>query len=210
MAGKPIGLQHLGLIPLFLQMAAIQLWMPTLFWLLTWPSRLRGVAPITFAALLVFGLAPFAGSRLTAALAATEAGTPLVLKLGVSGMFVLIALPVGWLAWKRLHRLARDYDAKRFSDAQLLARTWWVILVATVGLEIDHAGSSGDGPRVVRSCRARLRSRESVGGSRDCAPVAARPPRAPCCCCACSALPPAPSACSTASALAGGCSAPSP
>ena len=138
-AGKPIGLQHFGLIPLFLQMAAIQLWMPALFWLLTWPSRLRGVAPITFAALLVFGLAPFAGSRLTAALAATEAGTPLVLKLGVSGMFVLVALPAGWLAWKRLHRLARDYDAKRFSDAQLLSRTWWLFLVATVGMEIAIA-----------------------------------------------------------------------
>lgn len=139
LAGRPIGLQHFGLIPLFLQMAAIQLWMPALFWLLTWPSRLRGVAPITFAALLVFGLAPFAGSRLTAVLAATEAGTPLVLKLGMSGMFVLIALPAGWLAWRRLHRLARDYESKRFSDAQLLSRTWWLFLVATVGMEVAIA-----------------------------------------------------------------------
>ncbi len=136
LAGRAIALQHFGLVPLFLQTAAIQLWMPALFWLLTWPSRVRGVAPITFAALLVFGLAPFAGSRLTGALAATEAGTPLVLKLGISGMFVLIALPAGWFAWKRLHRLARDYEAKRFSDAQLLAHMWWLFLVATVGLEL--------------------------------------------------------------------------
>ncbi|MBL8529038.1 MAG: hypothetical protein JNL68_15230, partial [Burkholderiales bacterium] len=126
-------------VPFFLQTAAIQLWMPALFWLLTWPSRLRGVAPITFAALLVFGLAPFAGSRLTAALAATEAGTPLVFKLGMSGMFVLIALPAGWLAWERLRRLARDYEAKRFSDAQLLSRTWWLFLVAAIGMEVAIA-----------------------------------------------------------------------
>lgn len=138
-AGRPIGLQHLGMVPFFLQTAAIQLWMPALFWLLTWPSRLRGVAPITFAALLVFGLAPFAGSRLTAALAATEAGTPLVFKLGMSGMFVLIALPAGWLAWERLCRLARDYEAKRFSDAQLLSRTWWLFLVAAIGMEVAIA-----------------------------------------------------------------------
>src|SRR5512137_195831 len=83
LAGRPIGWQHLGLVPLFLQMAANQLWMPALFWLLTWPPRLRGVAPITFAGLLAFGLAPFLGTQLTATLAATQAGTPLVYKLGL-------------------------------------------------------------------------------------------------------------------------------
>ena len=141
LAGRPIGWQHLGLVPLFLQMAANQLWMPALLWLLTWPPKMRGVAPITFAGLLVFGLAPFVGTRFTASLAATEAATPLVFKLGLHGMFMLIALPAGWLAWKRLHQVARDYEGKRFSDAQLLARTWWVILVATVGLEMITAGS---------------------------------------------------------------------
>lgn len=136
LSGRPVGLQHLALVPLFLQLAINTLWMPLLFWLFTWPKRLRGVAPVTFAALLVFGLAPFAGVRLTAALAATEAGTPLVLQLGLNGMFVLIALPAGWLAWKRLHALARAFEAKRFSDVQLMSRTWWLMLVASVGLEL--------------------------------------------------------------------------
>ena len=94
---------------------------------------------MTFAALLVFGLAPFAGTRLTFLLAGTEFGTPWVLKLGMNGVFMLIALPVGWLAWLRLRRLASDYEAKCFSDVQLLARTWWLILVATVGLEMITA-----------------------------------------------------------------------
>jgi hypothetical protein len=89
--------------------------------------------------LLVFGLAPFAGSRLTAALESTEFGTPWAMTLGMSGLFILIALPVGWLAWLRLRKLARDYEAKRFSDAQLLARSWWLILVVTVAFDIQIA-----------------------------------------------------------------------
>ncbi len=136
LGGRPVDWKILGLFALFFQMAWSQLWMAGLFWLMSWPARLRGVAPITFAAVLVFGLAPFAGSRLTALLAGTDFGTPWVLKLGLNGVFMIIALPVGWLAWLRLRKLAGDYEAKRFSDAQLLARTWWLILVATIGLEI--------------------------------------------------------------------------
>jgi len=136
MVGRPLSWHIFGLIPLFGEMAWNQLWMAGLFWLMSWPVRLRGVVPITFAALLLFGFAPFAGSRLTAALAGTDFGTPWVLTLGLNGVFLLIALPVGWLAWLRLRKLAGDYEAKRFSDAQLLARTWWLMLVVTIGFDI--------------------------------------------------------------------------
>lgn len=134
--GRPLNWKILGLVPLFFDIAWNQLWMAGLFWLMSWPSRLRGVVPITFAAVLVFAAAPFAGSRLTAVLAATEVGTPWVYTLGLNGVFMLIALPVGWLAWLRLRKLAADYEAKRFSDAQLLARTWWLMLVVTIGFDI--------------------------------------------------------------------------
>ncbi|UCV20341.1 hypothetical protein [Ferribacterium limneticum] len=134
--GRPLSWKILGLVPLFFDIAWNQLWMAGLFWLLSWPTRLRGVVPITFAAVLVFAAAPFAGSRLTAVLAATEVGTPWVYTLGLNGVFMLIALPVGWLAWLRLGKLAADYEAKRFSDAQLLARTWWLMLVVTIGFDI--------------------------------------------------------------------------
>lgn len=136
MAGRPIGLRIFGIVPLFFDMVWNQLWMAGVFWLLSWPVRLRGVVPITFAAILLFGLAPLAGSRLTALLAASEFGTPWAIRLGMNGVFLLIALPIGWLAWLRLRRLAADYAAKRFSDAQLLARMWWLMLVATIGLDI--------------------------------------------------------------------------
>ena len=134
--GRPISWQHLQLIPMFLDLAWNQLWMVGIFWLLSWPVRLRGVVPITFAALLLFGFGPLLGARLSAALAATEFGTPWVMRLGLNGVFLLIALPVGWLAWLRLRRLAADYEAKRFSDSQLLARMWWLMLVVTIGFDI--------------------------------------------------------------------------
>jgi hypothetical protein len=139
LAGRPLGWPIFAVVPLFLQMAAIQLWMPALFWLLTWPAWVRGVAPITFAALVLFGLAPFIGAQLTGALAATELGTPIAFSLGQSGMFVLLALPAGWIAWWRLRGLAAAHAAKRFSDAQLLANTWWLFLVISVGAELAIA-----------------------------------------------------------------------
>lgn len=134
LAGRPIGWQQWQVVPSLLKLALSELWQPALLWLLTWPKRLRGVVPITFAALLIFGLAPLLGLRMTTALGATQFATPLVLHLGLNGLFVLFALPVGWVAWQRLYQVARGYDAKRFSDTQLLARAWWVMLVATVGL----------------------------------------------------------------------------
>ena len=57
-------------------------------------------------------------------------------KLDLNGAFLLIALPVGWLAWLRLRRIAASCEAKRFSDAQLLARMWWLMLVVTIGFDI--------------------------------------------------------------------------
>uniref|UniRef100_UPI0035593F92 hypothetical protein n=1 Tax=Piscinibacter sp. TaxID=1903157 RepID=UPI0035593F92 len=50
--------------------------------------------------------------------------------------FIVLALPAGLLAWRRLKALARDYEAKRFSDAQLLARTWWLLIVANNAVEL--------------------------------------------------------------------------
>jgi len=136
LSGRPLSLKILGLLPLFADMLWNQLWMAGLFWAMSWPVRLRGVVPITLAALLVFAIAPLAGSQLTAMLAASESGSPWALKLGQNGAFILIALPVGWLAWLRLRKLAADYEAKRFSEAQLLARTWWLMLVVTIGFDI--------------------------------------------------------------------------
>ena len=44
--------------------------------------------------------------------------------------FMLLSLPVGWLAWVVLQRLAGAYARKRFSDLQLLVDCWWVAVTA--------------------------------------------------------------------------------
>lgn len=121
----------------FLQFAALTLWLPLLLGLATGARRVRGVAPIVLAGLLVFGLAPLLGMRLTVWLSGTRRGAEWLLSgPGLQTGFVLLALPVGLLAWWRLRVLARGYEAKRFSDAQLLARSWWLLLVALEAIEL--------------------------------------------------------------------------
>ena len=143
--GKVPSLDQLMNFVVFFQFAALTLWLPMLLGLATGARRVRGVAPIVFAGLLVFGLAPLLGVHLTQWLTGSQAGAAWVLSgPGLDTGFILLALPVGLLAWRRLKTLARDYDAKRFSDAQLLARTWWLLVVAGNAVEgvSAHAGTA--------------------------------------------------------------------
>jgi hypothetical protein len=117
-----------------LDLVKSQMWQIALLSLIAWPRRLRGVAPTTFAALLLFGLGSFISSWLN------EAMHPNVYSGGFSLTFVLIMLPAAWLAWVSLSEVARRYEQKRFSDAQLLSRTWWTILVVNVGLQMSSQG----------------------------------------------------------------------
>lgn len=135
--GKAPSLDQAMNFVVFLQVAVLTLWLPALLGLATGARRVRGVAPIVLAGLLVFGLAALLGSRLTQWLTATRIGAEWVLSgPGLDTGFVLIALPVGLLAWWRLKALARGYEAKRFSDAQLLARTWWLLVVAVDAVQL--------------------------------------------------------------------------
>ena len=134
--GKAPSLDQAMNFVVFFQFAALTLWLPMLLGLATGARRVRGVAPITFAGLLVFGLAPMLGLRLTQWLTGTQSGADWVLSgAGLYTGFIVIALPMGLLAWWRLKTLARRYEAKRFSDAQLLAGTWWLLIVAAEAVE---------------------------------------------------------------------------
>jgi len=122
---------------LFFQLAAVTLWLPMLLGMATGARRVRGVAPIAFAGLLVFSLAPLLGMRLTQWLTGTSTGAGWVLSgPGLETGFVALALPAGLVAWWRLKTLARAYEHKAFSDAQLLARTWWLVMVAVTAVEM--------------------------------------------------------------------------
>ncbi len=125
---------------LFLQLAAVTLPLPLALLLASGARRVRGVAPIVLAALLVFGLAPLFGMRLTTWLTGTHGGAQWVLSgPGLDTGFVLLALPVGLLAWWRLKAWRARYEAKRFSDAQLLLRTWWLLVVAVEVVDLVNA-----------------------------------------------------------------------
>ncbi len=127
--------------------AALILSVPLLFLLGSGSARLRGVVPTIFGGLVLFGVAPWLGYWLTFQLIGSGISRDFVLAavamFGLQAPFLLLALPVGFIAWLRVHRLAGAYDAKRFSDVQLIARMWWLMFVAQIasGLVTSGRGS---------------------------------------------------------------------
>ena len=128
----------------FIGYAALELALPLVLAAALGARRVRGVAPFVFAGLLVFAFAPFLGIRLTQALAGADWSARWVLAGGIHVGALVLALPVGLVAWWRLKALARAYDAKRFSDAQLLAHSWWLMFVAVhaIGQVSVHPGTA--------------------------------------------------------------------
>ncbi len=138
--GKTPSLDQVLNVVNFFQLAAATLWLPILLGLVIGTRRVRGVAPLAFAALLVFAIAPLIGVRLTQWLVGLRWSAGWVLAgPGIDAGLVVLALPVGLLAWWRLKALARAYEAKRFSEAQLLAHSWWLLIVASDALGLINA-----------------------------------------------------------------------
>ena len=100
--------------------------------------RVRGVMPLVLAATLLFGFASTFSADLFIRLMDLPAIRSVILDLAVLAPgttvrfapFMLLSLPVGWLAWVVLQRLAGAYARKRFSDLQLLVDCWWVAVTA--------------------------------------------------------------------------------
>ena len=136
-AGKATTLDQANNFVLFFEYAAFTLALPLLLGLVIGARRVRGIAPLAFAGLLVFAIGPLLGLHLTKWLGTTSWAQGWLLSgPGIDAGFVVLALPVGALAWWRLKALARAYEAKRFSDAQLLAHSWWLLFVATRAVEL--------------------------------------------------------------------------
>jgi hypothetical protein len=135
LAGKAPSIDQLMNFVVFVEYAGFTLWLPLALAALLGARRVRGVAPFVFAGLLVFAFAPLLGVRMTQALAGMRWSSGLALQGGVHVGALVLALPVGLLAWWRLKALAHAYDAKRFSDAQLLAHSWWLMFVAVHAVE---------------------------------------------------------------------------
>jgi hypothetical protein len=144
--GMPSADQWLNLLSWF-QLAAVLLAPMAVLLLLSTPRRIRQVVPMLFGALVLFALAPFLGALALDALLRQEAAVGLVALAGGvplrHAVFVLLALPAGALVAWRLRALAAAHRAKAFSDRQLLARAWWLMLVgAQVMLLVSSAGTA--------------------------------------------------------------------
>lgn len=47
-------------------------------------------------------------------------------------LFLILCLPVGWIAWRLLTVLANAFATKRFSDVQLVIDCWWAVAAAEI------------------------------------------------------------------------------
>jgi hypothetical protein len=122
------------------QLIGVTALFPLCLVLLTAWRRIRGVMPLALAATVLFGLASiFFRQALinafneahfrTALLDLSAAGSADITNYG---LFMLVALPVGWIAWQVLRRIAGLFARKRFSDVQLVVDCWWVTVAAAV------------------------------------------------------------------------------
>ena len=116
----------------FVQFLAIEAWLPFLIILATSGRRIRSVAPLVLAGLLVFSFSNLAAGFALIAALDFAAVRRMVLSwgwfAGYNGWYMLAALPIGYACWQGLRWLAWYYEQKAFSDAQLLVDAWWLIV----------------------------------------------------------------------------------
>lgn len=132
------GLLSLQNTTAFLQFLAVKASIPLLIILFTSGTRIRSVAPLVLAGLLVFSFSNLAaGSALIVALDSAAIRNAL-LTLGAFGgynaWYLLAALPIGYACWQGLRWLGRRYERKVFSDGQLLIDAWWLIVTFDFGI----------------------------------------------------------------------------
>lgn len=123
---------------------------------LTGWRRVRAVMPLAFAATLLFGFGSIFFRDLLVRALNVETFRSMFLSGAVLSslqvvqyaIFMIVSLPVGWIAWRLLIVLAGAFANKRFSDIQLIVDCWWAVVAAEVTattLSITHgfAGIAG-------------------------------------------------------------------
>lgn len=102
---------------------------PFLLLALTGNRRLRAVAPMVLSGLLLFMIGPLLCSQASIMAFESAAGRDVLFYLGRAGFFMAASVPFGYLCWRGIRAVSRAYEAKVFSDQQLLVDSWWVIVV---------------------------------------------------------------------------------
>jgi hypothetical protein len=111
---------------------------PLILLLVTGWRRIRAVAPLVLSVTLLFGFAVVLFQSLMLEIFDLVPARHAILALSARtseevtyyGLFMLLILPVGGLAWWLLRGLAAAFDWKGFSDVQLMVDCWWLIVTA--------------------------------------------------------------------------------
>ncbi len=119
----------LGMVGLYSAFVALTALPPWIIVLVTGSRKLRPVSPIVLSGMLVFSFSAFFVHR--GFVNAFDHPALRDLLLGIPWAdkvwFLVASLPVGLACWLVARWLSRRYEAKSFSDTQLLVDTWWLI-----------------------------------------------------------------------------------
>jgi len=138
--GRP-GVSPLGNVGAYTGFLALEALPPFAVIALTGGRKLRPVAPLVLAGLLVFSFSALVLQAAFLSLVNSASLRKLVLAFSHSDVawFMLASLPVAYACWLALGLLARAYAGKAFSDAQLVVDSWW--LIAAFSTSVTLAGS---------------------------------------------------------------------
>lgn len=111
---------------------------PLLLMLATGNPRLRAVGPMALAGSMAFGIAYILGSRVVVLVHDIQWVPAAFWQTADVDLLVIVfwAPLVGVLAWYLLRWLARLYQAKAFSDMQLISDSWYLALVILNAVEL--------------------------------------------------------------------------
>ncbi|MET0919551.1 MAG: hypothetical protein ABWY07_14190 [Burkholderiales bacterium] len=159
---------------------AWSVWLPLILILLSGWRRIRAVMPLALAGTLAFGFALMLFRELLILVFDLGPVRSVILELSALtsvnfvyyGLFLLMSLPVGVLAWMLLRGLAGSFERKRFSDVQLVVDCWWAIVAAEqaallsnkLGLgAIAGAVAAFAAYRIIVALALRSRSHDGIG-----------------------------------------------
>jgi hypothetical protein len=112
--------------------------------------RIRAVFAMTLGATLLFGIGLMVSRRVLVEMFNVGALTALLLDLAARtttdvayyASYMVLAVPVGWIVWRVLRRLAGAFERKAFSDIQLVVDCWFAI-VTMEKIAMDMTASFG-------------------------------------------------------------------
>lgn len=126
-SGDP-GIRALSNLQSFVSFLLLEASLPAVIILIASSRRIRGVAPLALAGLLVFTFSSVAAEALFVTLVDVGGVHNLLLAVGPNWWFMLLTLPVGYVCWRLLVLLDRGYRRKSFSDVLLLVDSLWLIV----------------------------------------------------------------------------------